>query len=524
MKANRSWIISLIFGCVGILFVFLTTTPYGPGVSGDAVDYISTADSLKRNLGFTDYAGEPYIYWPPLYPLLLAGISGLTGLDTVIVGWLLNALCFGALVYLTGLLFRLVFGPSSGWFYLSSLATLTSLPLLRLSANISSDPLFIVLVLACALLGETYLTSPKTATLLGLTLVAGAAALLRWHGVILVFTVFTIVVLAFVALRRNPKAAFWNAIWAGALASLPFALWVFGRNYRLLGSFMGYRDTGGIDLGYNLDDSVIKIARWFLPDQVLRYMDPVLLLGGCLLLLILLNRRADWRTFFKMLAEPKHFPWLVFSPFYYLFVTFTSVGYDHSASFDDRYYAPLFVFAFLFVALVIEGLVFEPLSNRYSFAGRRIALTRAILILLALVWLAYPSYRLYKYVVVSRANGEPTYNMYNTASFHRSALVEYLDSFSFEGGKKLYSNYPAAVYITTRQTTHRAPISPSGDSADFEGLYSNYSQWPADTSYLIWFLPNDWFYYYEPEDLARVADLEVLFSSTDGVIYMVENR
>ncbi|MBL7162493.1 MAG: hypothetical protein ISS57_07790 [Anaerolineales bacterium] len=519
LKSNQKWIAPTIFGMAGFLLVLFTTAAYGAGISGDAVDYISTADSLKKNLGFTDFAGEPYIYWPPLYPMLLAGISWLTSLDTFVVGWLLNAICFGLIVYMTGLLFRRVFGHSSIWFYFGSLAALTSLPLLQLAANITTDPLFIVLVLTYSLLADNYLENQKSITLLGLGLIAGAAAVLRWHGVILVFAV---VLVTLFAGRKNPKSVFLKAAWAGLLASAPFALWVLGRNYRLLGSFMGYRDTGDIQYAHNISDSAIKIAHWLLSDQILRYIHPVVLVGGGLLFLILLNRKQDWQTFFKRLADPKHLPWLVFAPVYYLFVIYTSIAYDHPTYFDDRYYAPLFVFVFLLLALVVDGLILKPLKNRIPFSKKNFNLTRTFFILMALVWLVYPTYRLYKYVVVSRAHGEPTYNIYNTDAYHHSELIHYLDGLPLDGSKQLYSNYPAAVYFFTRQTTLRAPIAHSGDNTNLERLVSDYRDWPGGESYLIWFLPNDWHYYYEPQDLAEVITITELFSSKDGILFLVE--
>lgn len=507
--------ISALFGLAGIALIVFITARYGAGVSGDAVDYLSTADSLKRGAGFTDFAGEPYIYWPPLYPLLLAGLSWILGVDTFMVGGWLNAVCFGVIVMLAGVLLRKTLDQSPFWFLWGSLVVLSALPLVQLAANILSDALFIVLVLLYALWGRAYLHDPALKRLLPLSLLAATAALLRWHGVLVVAAV---VVLVLIAQRRNLKIALRDAAWSGALAAFPFAGWVFGRNYRLLGSVMGYRDTGEISILYNLKDAFQKMSHWFLPDQLLSQMPPLILLGGVVVLLVLAAGQSG-RQLFLPLRSADNLPWVIFFALDFGFILLTSIRYDHAAYFDDRYYAPLFVFVVLLLGQVLQTFADQFGRIRWSVAARW-------LFMLALsLWLLYPAYRLYKYAVVSRAQGEPTYNMYNSERFRQSELVAQLLEPSFDISQPLYSNYPAAVYFYTRQTTLRAPISSSGDPADFDTLYRRYTEWPPEgQATLIWFLPNDWHYYYHPEDLTTIAEMQIDFSSPDGVIYAIKRR
>lgn len=507
--------ISALFGLAGIALIVFITARYGAGVSGDAVDYLSTADSLKRGAGFTDFAGEPYIYWPPLYPLLLAGLSWILGVDTFMVGGWLNAVCFGATVALTGILLRKIFIVQPFWFLWGMLAVLTALPLIRLAANILSDALFIVLVLLYALWGRAYLHDPALKRLLPLSLLAATAALLRWHGVLVVVSV---VVLVLIAQRRNLKIALRDAAWSGALAAFPFAGWVFGRNFRLLGSVMGYRDTGEISILYNLKDAFQRVSHWFLPDQLLSKMPPLILLGGVVVLLVLATRQSGRQLFLPLLSAD-NLPWVIFFALDFGFILLTSIRYDHAAYFDDRYYAPLFVFVVLLLGQVLQTFADQFGRIRWSIAARW-------LFMLALsLWLLFPAYRLYKYAVVSRAQGEPTYNMYNSERFRQSELVAQLLEPSFDISQPLYSNYPAAVYFYTRQTTLRAPISSSGDPADFDTLYRRYTEWPPEgQATLIWFLPNDWHYYYHPKDLTTIAEMQIDFSSPDGVIYAIKRR
>jgi len=521
LRKYRYWAYLFLLSLLGVFLILYLTATYGAGVSGDSVDYISTADNLLRGLGFRDYAGEPYLYWPPLYPLLLAGLSWLTEGDPLVVARFLNAACFGLIVFLSGLLFQRSFQKRSAWVYLGPMIVLTSLSLVSLAANITTDPLFIVLVLIYALLAGAYLQKSSWITMLAISFVAAIAAVLRWHGAVVAASAC---VLILIADRKDIMIALRNAFLVGLLGSPPFALWVVGRNYRLLGTFMGHRDTANIDVWHNLHDSSRKIVHWFLPDQILRHLSPLIILGLILVVLLIFSNRANWRKFARRLGRPFHLPWLIFAPFYYLFVIFTSVPYDHPAYFDDRYYAPLFIFVTLFVALMTTDLLIKPLRDFLSSHHLGFDVDQILLIVLVSVWLIYPSYRLYKYTLVSRDQGVATYNAYNTKAFHRSLLVRYLEQNPLDATKQVYSNNASAAYFFRRAITLHAPNSAKHRS-DLDYLKTHFRDWPSsEQAYLIWFLPHYWSHYYPPDELQDVADLMPLFSSSDGDLYLVQRR
>jgi hypothetical protein len=515
------WLSSLLFGILGFFLILYITAPYGAGVSGDSVDYVSTADNLLKGNGFIDYAGEPYLFWPPLYPLLLAGLSWLTGQDPFVVARFLNAVCFGLIVFLSGLLFRRSLRQSPIWSLLGSLIVLTSLSLVSLATNITSDPLFIVLALGYALLGGSYLGKPSTLKMLMISLLVAIAAILRWHGAILVASTC---ILILITNRRDLKAALGSTFLVGLIGSLPFALWVIGRNYRLLGTFLGQRDTANIDFWLNLNDSSRKIAHWYLPDQILRHISPFVILALVFVILLIFNKRANWRNFVSRLISSSHLAWVVFALIYYLFVLSTSVSYDHSAYFDDRYYAPLFVFLSLLLILLVSDLLVKPLDAFLSSRSLDFDLVQILLVIFIFVWLIYPSYRLYKYTIVSRDQGEPTYNAYNKKRFHQSLLVRYVEHYPLEAELPVYSNNASAAYSLMRNTTLRSPNS-ARHRSDLDYFKSHFRDWPpSEQAYWIWFLPNYWGHYYPPEFIETIADLEPLFSSSDGSLYLVHRR
>ena len=72
-----------LLSLVGLGFILMVTHKYGAGVSSDAARNLATAESLLQGKGFVDMLGGPFVLWPPLYPLLLAGLSWLTTMERI---------------------------------------------------------------------------------------------------------------------------------------------------------------------------------------------------------------------------------------------------------------------------------------------------------------------------------------------------------------------------------------------------------------------------------------------------------
>ena len=514
------WIFLSCFFLLGTALVLLATASFGPGISGDAVDYLSTADNLARGHGFIDYAGDPYLYWPPLYPVLLAAPRWLAGVDTLVAGRLLNALSFGLVVALMALLFRRTFSDKLLWVPIGGLTALCSISLLRLAANIDSDVLFILLVLVFALLASRYLEKRHPGDLWGLALVSGLAAVLRWSGVVLLATM---VVVVLIAGRANIKAALRSSLFFGVLASLPFTAWVVGRNYFLLGTFLGARRVKGILVLENLNDSLSRMSHWLLPrlltDRIAFWA--FLVLG--LILLLLLNRRSNWVRFIRRLVSPPCIPYWIFTSIYLVFILLTTLSADHPGFYDDRYQAPLYPFVMLFLGMAANELILPHLRRVQMFQGWRLPLARMALLGGFCIWLIFPAFEVYKYVLVSQTMGDTSYNLYNTPVFRNSRLVSFLRNIEFESGDKLYSNYPAAVYFFLRRETLRSPNTPMSRRPDEEYLKENYADWPAtEKAYVIWFKPNNWNDYFSPRDLKPVAEMTPLYKRPDGELWLAE--
>src|SRR4030042_2103472 len=77
----------------------LVTTRWGIGASPDSVAYLGVAHNLMSGRGlslpFGDLADTPLTRFPPLYPMLLAGLGQVAGDPVVAARWLQRGLVPG---------------------------------------------------------------------------------------------------------------------------------------------------------------------------------------------------------------------------------------------------------------------------------------------------------------------------------------------------------------------------------------------------------------------------------------------
>jgi len=158
--------------------LMLYATRWGPWAYSDSVEFIVSARNLVagRGLGMYSPSGRfmPLALHPPLYPLLLAGLTEL-GLDTLDAARWLGAALFGAALLLIGLA---AWGVSRNLLLSFSVVgmVLLSPRWLDLFSGAMTDPLFIVLTLAagCTLALASYTGNrwwiPVAGTLVGLSI------------------------------------------------------------------------------------------------------------------------------------------------------------------------------------------------------------------------------------------------------------------------------------------------------------------------------------------------------------------
>jgi len=265
MSAERKFQIFLAaLAITGSLMVWLATSTYGPGLSTDGARYLSTAESIAAGRGVIDYFGQPLVNWPPLYPLVLAGLHLLSGLDVFVLAQIINILAFGGIIYLGGLLFQRSLPGNWTFAVAASLVLATSLPLVEVSANAAADPLFLVVVLLFALVAQDFLRarSPRTWWLLAALAVAGC--FLRYAGLALVITGALMVLWAW---RQELRRGLLEAAAFGLAAGAPIAAWALLFNLPHGGTLLGEHRPAIASTNFLI--LFEKMAGWFLPSSLL---------------------------------------------------------------------------------------------------------------------------------------------------------------------------------------------------------------------------------------------------------------
>ena len=147
----------VLLALVGAVFVLLSTSRYGAGLSPDSVGYIGIARNLIKGAGFRSYNGNLTVKWPPLYPALLALVGGVFGTDPLLLVNDVNALIFGLIVYVGGVLTFKHFSSFPALAFVGTLAILVSRPLFAVSVMAWTESRFLFFVLQILILADYYL-------------------------------------------------------------------------------------------------------------------------------------------------------------------------------------------------------------------------------------------------------------------------------------------------------------------------------------------------------------------------------
>ena len=517
MRIPKSFFYYLILlSLAGGGLVLLATSLYGAGVSSDAAKNMSTAESLLAGRGFYDHAGGALVYWPPLYPVLLAGISLLTGWDVFVSGWYLNVLVMVVNVFLAGMLVYEALREKPLYVYLGGLFILVSESAVRIHANVSSDPLYITFSLVFLLAANRYMSKKSMEALWVMILSTALATLQRWLGA----SLLAMGGLVILVVRWKEWRLFFRDGLLMGLSLLPVGSWIYFHNIRKYQTFWG-NDSPPLDPWVNFEFSLTKIMHWFLPYHprldVILY-NPLLLLGGLILVLLLIARRGDWMEWWRTLLRPNVFPVVFFLPLSLVGLSLTIVTGDHLDPYSDRYYVGFLASVIIFLFITWDTLVLPGLRVDLRKSQIRLA------VLFGIWFLAYPTYSMYKYISASMANGEASnYNYYNNRTFNENPAIPVIKELVREHPEDyFYSNYADGMWFYTRRS---APLMPryNTDEDSLDEVRERFAGWPGDKpGYILWFLPNEFKHVVPPELLADIADVELIFSSEQGMVYSVQ--
>ena len=519
MNREKNFSLYLLFvSLLGMIFVFVVTFRYGPGLATDGARYLSTAENLIHGNGFTEYLGVPLTQFPPVYSIIIAGIGFVTRADVFVIAQYLNILTFGVTIWLAGKFFRKLFPEKYLYTYIGSAIFATSLSLIRIASNVLSDLMFLALTIVFLILATNFIEFPSRKNLLALGVLCAVSPLLRYAGLTHILTISLIIL---IVRRRELFKGILQAGMYGLLTSLPTLSWVYFHSYLQTGILFGVRlppNPRG-----NLETTIAKAIHWFVPYSIADRVPEWLLIALFLIIFITGNHLIDWKSWAKQLVSSKFLPSVVFL-FFYINVLVFNVSYSEVRwPFMDR------IHVIILPSLMAIG--FMTLRELLPFYLRKIpvnTLHTAVLVIFIL-WLAYPFNNIQKVLRSGYSSGETSeYNLYNTRAQNESGVREFIETLPITLEDKVYSNYEPIAWLYARHIILKLPQGPvSPEPPDAEDVLKEYTDWPGENGagYVIWMKELGFKeYVLAPEQLTSRADFELLFSSKQGDVYRISPK
>jgi len=273
-------------GIIGTGSILFATHHYGVGYSPDSVYYLSLARNLRIGLGIGDLTISP-----PLYPILLGATSFILSKDPIAIAHIINAVSFGFVIFLSGVLFKIQIKSSPSLAFLGSVIVLVSVPLIEIYLMAWTEPVFILFVLLYTLLMDLYLKKETRILLLLLSLCVALACLTRYIGILLI-PLGTISI--FVYSSSNPtEKKFFNLGLFAIISALPIGTWII-RNYFVSGTLFGDRYLSTYTYYQNLTSTFDSLLSWFLPERFIDNRLLLMIIGTMLSFIIGIGFRDRW--------------------------------------------------------------------------------------------------------------------------------------------------------------------------------------------------------------------------------------
>ena len=514
LSKNKFWIFLSTLAVLAILLCGVVTSKYGAGISSDSTKYLSVAQNLSEGRGLVDHKGAPLLSWPPLYSMILAGLSLLTGLDVFVAGWYFNVFLLGLNVFLSGVILYRAFSEKPLYAYLASLFVFLSLSSLRIHSDISSDPFYLTLTLGFLIAVEGYVKRRSYGAFAWMVLFSILAPFQRYVGLAITVTAEIVIL---IENRKSIRTLLRDGFILGSLSVLPIAWWLIVHNLIMHGSLWGLASQP-VDVSENISLALTKMLHWFVP--YLTFLMPILTrplipLGMVALILILpnWNRKENERAWVQSFTNPSIYPTMVYAVVYFIALALTVITNDHRDLFSDRYYVILLVPTAIFILFTFDKLVLPYLRLP-------VGQVQTALIFAFALWAIYPVYSTQEYLREASKVGEPSgANMFNNRTYHDMPMVAEMQKLRAEQPQEtFYSNYVDAVWFYTRRPVSLLPFVNDDPLTAYAG-------WPYNKpGYIIWFEPNEYKHYLAPQKIAQFADVKLIYHGKDGEIYHVQAR
>ena len=501
-------LILVLFALIGILLILIPTSRYGAGISSDSVGYISAARNVMQGGGVVIYDGSPLVVQPPLYPLLLALFGSLFKLDPVVVADILNAVLFGGIVYLGGLLTFKLMTDIRVLAVIGSLAIMVSPSLFGISVMAWSEPLFIFFVVLSLLFANSYVEKNDNVSLLCLSISVALSALTRYIGVV---QIFWGAILILVFNRKSIKNKIVHFLLFILVSFLPIEIWAM-RNYSISQTFFGDRSWSAHTFFQNLEYAYYGLVSWYVPDAILEQDLTIIILVVVSALIVLFSPKETWLSIKGRRHQIGPISLFLIIYLVFLVISSTTTAYE---SIDDRLLSPVFVPLTLLMLIFIQALLG---SYRKLIPNEKIY--TSIIILVFLFFLLFPITKAIIKIITITPNGQG----YSGRLWMESSTIQHIkNNPTLILECTIYSNAPDAVYLITRHVTRWIPKKSHYNSNEFTyDLSSLKTTWPPEpNACLIWFDKMDRPYLFTVEELMQVTDIVPIARFADGTLYTV---
>ena len=468
------WVAAL--AVLGAVHILVRTSTYGGAVAGDAVTYLSAAESLATGDGLQTYSGGKFVWWPPFFPMLMAFIS-LFGIEPVESGRFVNVTAFALIILISGLwLDRRIRSR-----FLTMTATIsltTSLALSHVATVILADAIFTLFTLLTLMWLESFLNRGRgIPALVGAAFFSALAAVTRYMGVPLILAgVLMLLTRRGMSMRAKLK----YAAAYGVFSSVPLAI-VLARNWAVSGRLTGHKPATTLwpILSSSLSQTVDAFRLGVFPTAVSDWFGYLLLvLAGLVMLGAALVSVMACRGQSGSSANPGEgaFPFGVFSLAYFvtnLVVTPLIVGTIAS----PRRLIPIYVPLLIVAVFLLDRFL-------HTDSSRRVLIVKWTLVFLILTgWFANIGLAALTNLQLTARALESGYSGINTARWEDSETITYLRTNLITD--RVYSNYPDVVfYLATLPppVKHIPSLATPGECSSWLWRIGGYGE-----AYIVWF-------------------------------------
>lgn len=499
----------VIHGIWGLVLWF-SISKLGLGLSTDSVHLLFGGLNLSEGHRLISFDNSPLLDWPPLYPVLLGGMHALSGMSTFAAANLLQGLGYAALAICLSLLWLRIFPDSFALAVAASVLSNVGVVAVITFDLLGSDYVHFVLAMLVVLLAGYYVERQSGWAFVALSLAGMLAMLDRYLGIAAIATAVACVLLF---TRGGPGQRALRGLVVGT-GVLPAGLWLW-----MTSPYITRRDP--ISFGENFRWFSQSVLEWFLRTATIEQHLARLIVGLWILIVALIVVIAVVRG---PAFPPAARPLLLFGLFY-LLALFGSASMAFFNKPVDRFVLPLYV---PFVGLGLLG-ARGMLEIARRAAGPLVYRTVAVGLFAAMAVAAVLMLQVSAPAIQQSHDGvgDAGENAFNTTDWRANTALQFWQMHQPKGDYLLFSNESDGVAFYTMHNVSPSPRQYSGPYGKVEFPVSQYGVelfGSGKDVYLVWIEQSEHAYYYKPEALAPIADIETIFSGPDGGIYRLRPK